>query len=201
MYKRQDPRDSTSIPDDFDGDRICDNLDDDDDNDLVLDFDDAFPFDPTETKDTDGDKKGDGADTDDDNDNWPDTTELICDTSPLSNTSVPEDFDGDGTCDLIDPDDDNDGWSDLEDSFPYDQDEWADRNSDGKGDNEFPLSAMDHMRLNPVASIMGLGVISALLAGSVAFFVSRRGMVEEGMSEEELWDSYDEDAGDSYEEW
>ncbi|MBJ29463.1 MAG: hypothetical protein CMB61_05360 [Euryarchaeota archaeon] len=196
-----DPRDATSIPDDFDGDRICDNLDDDDDNDLVLDFDDAFPFDPTETKDTDGDKKGDGADTDDDNDDWPDTTELICDTSPLSNTSVPDDFDDDGTCDLIDPDDDNDGWSDLEDSFPYDQDEWADRNSDGKGDNEFPLTAMDHMRLNPVASIIGLGLISALLAGSVAFFVSRRGMVEEEMSEEELWDSYDEDEADSYEEW
>ena len=38
-----------------------------------------------------------------------DSTEVVCQTSPISSTEEPSDFDEDGTCDLIDPDDDNDG--------------------------------------------------------------------------------------------
>ncbi|MGH1490104.1 MAG: S8 family serine peptidase [Acidimicrobiales bacterium] len=47
---------------DTDGDGIPDSEDPDDDNDGVLDVDDAFPKDPTETKDSDGDGIGDNAD-------------------------------------------------------------------------------------------------------------------------------------------
>ena len=57
-----------SSPSDNDGDFISDLLDTDDDNDLVLDVDDAFPLDATESVDTDGDGLGNNADTDDDND-------------------------------------------------------------------------------------------------------------------------------------
>ncbi len=47
---------------DTDGDTIPDSIDDDDDNDGVLDVDDAFPLDPTEWDDSDGDGIGDNSD-------------------------------------------------------------------------------------------------------------------------------------------
>ena len=47
---------------DFDGDLIADGFDPDDDNDGVLDNDDAFPLDDSETMDSDGDGIGDNAD-------------------------------------------------------------------------------------------------------------------------------------------
>ena len=53
---------SGSTGDDFDGDGTPDNIDTDDDNDGVLDIDDAFPLDSAETTDTDGDGIGDNAD-------------------------------------------------------------------------------------------------------------------------------------------
>ena len=61
------------------GDGCGDNSDPDLDNDGVLNADDAFPLDPTESVDTDGDGIGDNADTDDDGDGVadevdPDTT-------------------------------------------------------------------------------------------------------------------------------
>jgi hypothetical protein len=46
----------------FDGDAEGDTCDADDDNDGVLDGDDAFPFDPSESTDNDGDGTGDNAD-------------------------------------------------------------------------------------------------------------------------------------------
>ena len=194
-----DPRNRSSVPDDFDGDRICDNLDDDDDNDMVLDFDDAFPYDPDETRDTDGDGKGDGEDTDDDDDGWADTTEVICQTLPLSSTDFPDDNDGDGTCDLVDPDDDNDGWPDYEDAFPMDSSEWVDRNSDGLGDNANPLTTMDKMRMNPGASMLAIGTVSSILAGSLAFVLGRRGMTYHKEEESYAWDDEDED--EYYDSW
>ena len=192
-----DPRDRQSVPDDFDGDKICDNLDDDDDNDLVLDFDDDFPFDPTETKDTDGDGQGDGDDTDDDNDGWPDTTEAVCETSPIAASEVPADFDGDLTCDLIDPDDDNDGFIDQEDAFPFDSDEWADRNSDGLGDNSHPLSIMDKMKLSPGTSIAAVGSLAAALSATMAFLFGRS-KVREQFDDDQGWG---DDEGDYYDDW
>ncbi|MDP6318663.1 MAG: hypothetical protein QF500_04695, partial [Candidatus Thalassarchaeaceae archaeon] len=87
-------------------DGICNAIDPDDDNDSVLDFDDVFPWDPTEWLDTDNDGIGNNADLDDDDDGWDDTIEETCDTDPLSATSSPSDTDQDGTCDAIDSADD-----------------------------------------------------------------------------------------------
>jgi len=195
-----DARDSQSVPDDFDGDRICDNLDDDDDNDLVLDFDDAFPKDPTETKDTDGDGQGDGNDADDDNDGWADVTEIMCETSPISSGEIPADFDGDLTCDLIDPDDDNDGVIDQEDAFPYDSEEWVDRNLDGLGDNANPLTIMDKMKLNPEVSIIAIGSLAAMLSATMAFLFGRSRLKEQ-YDEDQGWVEEVEDEDDYYADW
>ncbi len=195
-----DPRDRLSLPADFDGDWICDNLDDDDDNDLVLDFDDAFPKDPTETKDTDGDGIGDGSDTDDDGDGWADSAEVVCQTSPISATEEPSDFDGDGTCDLIDPDDDNDGWADYQDAFPFDSLEWEDRNSDGLGDNANPLTIMDNMRLNPGVSVIAVGSVAAMLSGTLAFFFGRSRLKVQ-FDDDQGWDEGPEEGDGYYDEW
>ena len=56
-------------PQDTDNDGTGDNADTDDDGDNVLDADDAFPLDSSESVDTDNDGTGDNADTDDDGDN------------------------------------------------------------------------------------------------------------------------------------
>jgi len=65
-----------SIPPDFDGDKICNYLDDDDDNDLTPDDIDAFPYDATEWSDFDLDGIGDNSDTDDDNDGISDALDV-----------------------------------------------------------------------------------------------------------------------------
>ena len=52
----------TGLGVDTDGDGVRDELDDDDDNDGILDVNDDFPLDPSETSDTDGDTVGDNAD-------------------------------------------------------------------------------------------------------------------------------------------
>jgi len=102
---------------DFDGDDSGDACDPDDDNDGVLDGDDAFPFDPTEDTDTDLDGIGDNADPDDDNDGLSDADEDALGTDPLI------------------PDSDDDGVLDGTDVFPLDPEEWADADEDGVGDN------------------------------------------------------------------
>jgi hypothetical protein len=53
---------------DSDGDSSFNHVDEDDDNDGVLDDDDAFPWDPLESADYDGDGVGDNSDTDKDGD-------------------------------------------------------------------------------------------------------------------------------------
>jgi len=181
-----DPRDANSIPDDWDGDRICDPLDPDDDNDMTPDIDDDFPFDSSETIDTDGDGIGDNTDPDDDGDNWPDAVETICQTMPLSASSVPLDTDGDGSCDVVDADDDNDGVSDIADVFPLDVTEWEDRNGDGLGDNANPLTIVDHMKLNPLLTALAVLVILGAIGASVAFTIGRKkGLTEETWKDDE----------------
>jgi hypothetical protein len=130
-----DPYSSFSFPDDFDGDRICELLDPDDDNDGTYDWNDQFPYDPSEQYDDDGDGIGDNADTDDDGDTWSDLNEPNCGTDPLDANSFPDDFDGDRICDLLDPDDDNDMTPDINDAFPFDPGETKDTDSDGIGNN------------------------------------------------------------------
>ena len=158
-----DPLNAQSSPVDTDDDGTCDYLDPDNDNDSVMDVDDDFPEDQNESKDTDGDGVGNNADLDDDGDGWPDSSESLCNTSPLSNQSVPEDTDLDGNCDLLDMDDDNDGVPDSGDVFPKDVNEWEDLNNDGLGDNGYPLSLADRMKLSPGISALAILAILSLL--------------------------------------
>ena len=133
-----DSLDPNSIPQDYDGDGICDGTDEDDDNDGVSDEYDAFPLDPSEIDDTDGDFIGDNADPDDDNDGWTDVEEVSCQTDSTSPNDVPDDTDDDGECDATDTDDDEDGVSDEYDAFPLDPSESVDTDGDGIGDNADP---------------------------------------------------------------
>ena len=107
-------------------DRFPQDADDwrDTDGDGVGDNSDAFPRDYREQRDTDGDGTGDNADTDDDNDGVPD----IDDGHPL-------DTDDDGVGNALDGDDDGDGVADTADAFPLDSSEWADTDGDGTGNN------------------------------------------------------------------
>ena len=107
--------------------------DSDDDGDGVVDFQDAFPLDATETLDTDSDGTGNNADTDDDNDGVPDSQEISDGTDPLDANST--DTDRDGVLDINDADDDGDGVVDSQDEFPLDGTETTDYDSDGVGDN------------------------------------------------------------------
>lgn len=102
---------------DTDGDGIDDDLDPDDDNDGVVDTEDDFPLDPTETTDSDGDGIGDNADA------FPLDPEETTDT------------DSDGVGDIADTDDDGDGVEDTDDAFPTDATETTDSDGDGIGDN------------------------------------------------------------------
>lgn len=86
-----DPLDSTSVPLPVNNDS---------DGDGVIDGQDAFPNDPTETVDTDLDGVGNNADLDDDNDGIPDTDELTNGLNPLDSTDGSADFDGDGLTNL-----------------------------------------------------------------------------------------------------
>ena len=102
---------------DTDRDGVGDATDPDDDNDDVLDADDAFPTDAAESKDTDGDGVGDNADLDDDNDALSDADELLLGTDPLN------------------ADSDADGFNDGSDAFPLDVTESLDTDLDGIGNN------------------------------------------------------------------
>ena len=93
---------------DTDGDSIGDLCDTDDDNDGIIDTEDAFPLDATESGDADGDGIGDNAETDDDNDGILDAL----DNCPLTANPDQLDTDGDGLGDVCDFDDDNDGFND-----------------------------------------------------------------------------------------
>ena len=144
------PTDATESSD-ADQDMIGDNADTDDDNDGLLDteeailgtdpFDedtdgdevndkeDALPLDASETLDFDQDGTGDNADTDDDNDGLSDVDELK-----------------EGT-DRFDADSDDDTVMDGADAFPMDATESIDSDSDGVGDNAdvFPNDANETM--------------------------------------------------------
>ena len=111
---------------DNDGDGITDAIDEDDDNDGVLDTEDAFPFDAGESADSDGDGVGDNADA------FP------------NDPNETRDSDGDGVGDNADAfpfaanetaDSDGDGVGDNADEFPNNPNETVDSDGDGVGDN------------------------------------------------------------------
>jgi len=151
-----DGLDADSVPDDYDGDGLCDKVDTDDDGDGTPDTDDAFPFDATENADLDGDGIGDYSDPDDDGDGWLDSEEPNCATDPMDAFSVPADNDRDYQCDLIDPDDDNDGmiddWDDCAagdlgwtsvSATDHDLDGCQDSNEDADDDNDGVVDGLD----------------------------------------------------------
>jgi hypothetical protein len=140
------PSDSNSDQLDTDSDGSGNACDVDDDNDNVLDGDDAFPLDATESVDTDSDGTGNNADTDDDGDGVIDSS----DAYPLISLNGLTDTDLDGLpndCDAAcldagmtaDTDDDGDGVSDNDDAFPLDATETEDSDLDGVGDNSDPF--------------------------------------------------------------
>ena len=102
---------------DTDNDNLADIIDPDDDNDGVLDINDAFPLDSSESMDTDGDGIGNNGDTDDDGDGVADSSDAF----PLD-PSESLDTDGDGIGNIADTDDDGDGVPDERDPFPLDDD-------------------------------------------------------------------------------
>ena len=86
----------------FDNDGLGNLCDTDDDNDGVLDADDYFPFDASESADYDGDKIGDNIDPDADNDGLPDLLEEYYDElNPLDSSDADKDLDGDGYSNLV----------------------------------------------------------------------------------------------------
>ena len=140
------PSDANSDQLDTDSDGSGNACDIDDDNDNVLDVNDAFPLDATETIDTDSDGTGNNADTDDDGDGVIDSN----DAYPLISLNGLTDTDLDGLpndCDAAcldagmtaDADDDGDGVSDDDDAFPLDSSETVDSDLDGVGDNSDPF--------------------------------------------------------------
>ena len=131
----------------FDDDGQGDACDGDDDNDGVLDDQDAFPLNAQESVDYDQDGLGDNADTDDDNDGVLDSEDdypldasrwQAVDNTDSDSDGIPDhadncptipnpdasDFDDDGAGDACDDDDDNDGISDREDLYPLDAGRW-----------------------------------------------------------------------------
>ena len=117
---------------DTDEDGLNDYIDTDDDDDGVLDVEDAFQFDENEQQDNDNDGTGDNSDTDDDND----TVLDINDAFPFDeNEQV--DTDGDGIGNNTDNDDDNDGISDDDEGGDQDLDNDGIPNSqDSDSDND-----------------------------------------------------------------
>ncbi len=118
------------LSNDVDDDGLTNDVDDDDDGDGIIDVNDAFPLDDSETTDTDGDGIGDNKDSDDDNDLVSDTNDAF----PL-NASESLDTDNDGAGDNADADDDGDGTLDVNDAFPLDSSETVDTDNDGIGNN------------------------------------------------------------------
>ena len=140
-----DPIEPPPDPTDTDGDGIPDETDPDDDNDGVIDADDAFPLDPSETTDSDNDGVGDNSDA------FPmDGTETI-------------DTDNDGTGNNADPDDDNDGVVDTEDAFPLDPTEQTDNDGNGIGDNADAAALDSNTGPRVSGGICGMGMIGGFL--------------------------------------
>ncbi|MDA9256525.1 hypothetical protein N9P41_01205 [Pseudomonadales bacterium] len=167
---------------DYDGDGATNFLDSDDDNDLVLDFFDAFPLDETESSDTDGDGIGENSD-----DNDGDGIFNAFDAYPSISIGALTDLDGDGApgiCDavclengmLVDPDDDADGWpDDLEILYGSDPTSvvsgltFIQRGNDIDGESAGDLSGI--VSINADGTVVAIGAVGSNSgAGQVRVF-------------------------------
>jgi len=144
---------------DTDGDAVGNVCDLDDDNDGVVDNEDAFPLDGTESVDTDSDGIGNNADQDDDGDGVVD----ILDAFPLD-PSETMDTDLDGIGNNADTDDDNDGVLDSLDFYPLDASKTNEQLLDIDGNNEVDALTDGLLILRYVFGLRG----SVLTAGVVA---------------------------------
>jgi hypothetical protein len=137
---------------DTDGDKLGDACDPDDDNDNVLDDDDAFPLDATETLDTDLDGTGNNTDIDDDNDTVLDSDDAF----PLdAEESV---------------DTDSDGIGNNADKFPENALYSADTDSDGMPDGWETKYGLDPNDPNDASSDQdndGVSALDEFLAGTI----------------------------------
>jgi hypothetical protein len=137
---------------DTDEDKLGDACDADDDNDNVLDDDDAFPLDATETLDTDSDGTGNNADVDDDNDNVLDGDDAF----PLD------------AAESVDTD--SDGTGNNADQFPEDELYSADTDSDGMPDaweTQYGLDANDPSDVTSDQDNDGVTALDEFLAGTI----------------------------------
>ena len=146
------PKDVQDIPEDSDGDFVCDIEEailgtdpnnPDSDGDGVIDGEDDFPLDPNYTSDNDSDGIPDQVDPDDDNDGTTDQQDAF----PLD-PNEQLDTDGDGIGDNKDTDDDNDGYSDRDENIvgtnPKDpSDSPLDSDDDGVSDTLENLQGTD----------------------------------------------------------
>jgi phospholipase/lecithinase/hemolysin len=158
-----DPCPFSENTNDHDADGCTDEVDEDDDNDGVLDANDACPRGRlgAHADDLDQDGCNDAEDDDIDNDEFTNEQEQNAGTNPRVRDSDNDgvidgldafpmdpnessDSDGDGCGDNQDQfptdptecvDTDEDGFGDNEDAFPADEGEWADQDDDGVGDN------------------------------------------------------------------
>jgi hypothetical protein len=163
---QSDPTSNISTPPDLDGDRKCDDWDENRDGDSYNNSDDAFPDDINEWYDTDGDLIGNNADTDDDADGYNDTV----DPWPLDEC-VGLDHDSDGLADTIvmncittvgeDSDDDNDGKLDQDDFCSLGELNWlsgavTDHDQDGCRDDGEDLDD-DNDNINDLSDLCPRG--------------------------------------------
>tara|TARA_B110000444_G_scaffold261258_1_gene312175 strand:- start:27021 stop:28508 length:1488 start_codon:yes stop_codon:yes gene_type:complete len=157
------PDDANPNQEDFDNDNMGDACDDDNDNDLVNNSDDAFPFDVTEQSDFDGDGTGDNADADDDNDGLNDTDDAFD-----NDANETTDTDEDGIGNNADADDDGDGIVDESDNCPLvanaDQ---ADADNDGIGSACDADEVEDETPAVPALGLAATGMV-VLLASIIA---------------------------------
>ncbi len=116
--------------------------DPDDDNDGVIDENDAYPLNANEQYDTDGDGTGDNLDDDDDNDGVPDESDDL----PLDPNET-LDTDSDGIGNIADKDDDGDTISDIEEDNTGLNPLKKDSDDDGVNDNEdaFPIDPTEQI--------------------------------------------------------
>jgi hypothetical protein len=195
---------------DIDGDRIHDDIDEDDDGDGIEDNYDYCPqgllgWTSATSNDNDIDGCNDSEeDDDDDNDGFPDSDDAL----PLD-PSEWVDSDMDGIGDNSDTDDDNDGLSDADeeaagsnrldtdtdddnfedgvDAFPTDPAEWSDTDGDGYGDNgdAFPEDPDRHLEPDGMAkyAFAAAALVVISLIGLGGWMVMRRKSVSEPVKE------------------